>query len=286
MQTKYKIALARLAWRSARLGRSLAGKGMTGRFRRGGVNWQLDLNQGIDFSIYLLGAFEVPTVRFYRKMVATGEVVIDIGANIGAHTLPFARCVGASGEVHAFEPTHFAFQKLLANVDLNPDLRPSIVCNQTLLAAPGASELPDAIYSSWPLDPAGEVHPKHLGELQHLTGASIEALDAYVTRKRLRRVDWIKIDVDGNETTVLEGAVETIRRFQPKFIMELSPYVCREAGHDFAALVGTLRSAGYEFLDLETGGTLPGSAADLDRMIPDGAGLNAFLKPGSVGGAR
>ena len=90
--------------------------------RRGGVRWRLDLTEGIDLSIYLLGAFEPATVKLYRRLVKPGDVVLDIGANIGAHVLPLAVLVGDAGRVIAFEPTRYACRKLQANLALNPRL--------------------------------------------------------------------------------------------------------------------------------------------------------------------
>ena len=63
-----------------------------------GIRYHLDLNEGIDFSIYLLGSFEPGTQRTLQKLVKPGDVVFDIGANIGAHTLSMAQSVGDSGK--------------------------------------------------------------------------------------------------------------------------------------------------------------------------------------------
>jgi len=279
MKTKHKIALARLAWRGMRTVRTFSGAGMTGQFSRGGLAWKLDLDEGIDFSIFLLGAFEPGTVRFYRRALRPGDIVFDIGANIGAHTLPFAQCVAPNGKVFAFEPTQFAYGKLLENISLNPQLKELIVPNHMFLTAPGLQDAPGEIYSSWPLKPAPELHEKHLGQLRLVGEASIGTLDEYCREKKITRLDWVKIDVDGNEMTVLQGAADTLKQLQPSLIMELSPYACREAGHSFEELVKLVRNFGYDLYDLENGSTLPSDAADLDALIPDGSGLNAVLKP-------
>ena len=71
--------------------RTLAGKGDVGVFRRGGIVWELDLREGIDFAIYLQGGFEAATLREYGRIVRSGFVALDIGANIGSHTLPLAQ---------------------------------------------------------------------------------------------------------------------------------------------------------------------------------------------------
>ena len=65
-----------------------------GVFRRRGLNCNLDLSQGIDFAIFLQGSFDPETVRFYSKIIQPGDVVIDIGANIGQTTDKFIKYNG------------------------------------------------------------------------------------------------------------------------------------------------------------------------------------------------
>ena len=91
---------------------------MQAEFKRGGLRWMLDLDEGIDFSIFLLGSFEPDAVRCFEKRIKPGDVVLDICANIGAHTLRLARLVGSSGRVLAFEPTIYAYAKLRSNLEL------------------------------------------------------------------------------------------------------------------------------------------------------------------------
>ena len=65
--------------------------------KRGGIWWDLDLTEGIDFSIYLLGGFEPKTLKLYRNIVKKGDFILDIGANMGSHTLPLALNAGKNG---------------------------------------------------------------------------------------------------------------------------------------------------------------------------------------------
>src|ERR1700732_2573671 len=114
LTTRQKIALARTVQRPVIAWRGLATLGPVTTVRRRRVRWTLDLREGIDFSIWLLGAFELATVRAYERIVRPGDTVLDIGANIGAHVLHLARAVGAEGKVWAIEPTDYAINKLKA----------------------------------------------------------------------------------------------------------------------------------------------------------------------------
>ena len=102
MNTRTKLHIARALYRTVMGFRRLLGRTDSTLVTRRGIHWQLDLREGIDLAIYLFGCFEYDTVRAYRKLLKPGNTVLDIGANIGAHTLPMARCVYPAGRVVAF----------------------------------------------------------------------------------------------------------------------------------------------------------------------------------------
>jgi len=83
LTTKTKMALAGIAYRTIATGRAIVGKSDSANVRRGGVQWCLDLSEGIDFSIYLLGAFERSTRATLQKLVKPGDIVFDIGRTSG-----------------------------------------------------------------------------------------------------------------------------------------------------------------------------------------------------------
>jgi FkbM family methyltransferase len=256
--------------------RRLIGRGPQAVFTRRGLRWKLDLNEGIDFSIYLLGAFEPSTVSAYQRLVKPGDTVLDIGANVGAHTLHLAEAVGATGTVIAFEPTAFAFAKLQANIALNPTLALRTAAGQIMLLD-RADAPPTEIYSSWPLGNANGLHELHGGQLKSTQGARGVMLDQVVADMNLARVDFIKLDVDGFECQVLRGAAETLKRFHPVILMEIAPHVLKEQGESLESLVVLLTSHGYRFSHL-SGAVLPTDVAALHRLVPDGVSLNVIAR--------
>jgi FkbM family methyltransferase len=282
LTTKRKIALAGIACRTVLMGRKIVGKGHYATVHRGGAKWDLDLKEGIDFSIYLLGAFEKSTAQTLRKLVRPGDVVFDIGANIGAHTLGLAQGVGSSGRVFAFEPADFAFTKLKRNLALNPELLARTDARQTLLAAEVTTPRQTEIYASWPLKTDARVHPKHRGRLVTTLQASVDTLDCLVEREGVKRLDLIKMDVDGSEYPVLKGALRTIAKFRPILVMEMSPYVHAEQNQSFEALVALLRDCGYSLQDASTWESLPLRSDLLEALIPDGASINVIARTGAT----
>jgi FkbM family methyltransferase len=282
LTTKMKITLAAIAYQAVVMGRKIVGKSDCATVRRGGTQWDLDLNEGIDFSIYLLGAFERSTVRTLRKLVKPGDIVFDIGANIGAHTLGLAQSVGPTGRVFAFEPTDFAFAKLKRNLVLNPNLLARTDARQILLAAQVNAPRQTEIYASWPLKTDASVHPKHRGRLVTTLHASVDTLDRLVECEGIERLNLIKIDVDGFEYPVLKGGLRTIAKFRPLLVMEMSPYVHAEQNQSFEALVALLRDCGYSLQDASTWEPLPLRSDLLEALIPDGASINVIARaPGA-----
>jgi FkbM family methyltransferase len=252
---------------------------MQGEFTRQRVKWALDLNEGIDLSIFLLGAFEPDVVNCYRHAIPRGSVVLDLGANIGAHTLHLARTVGQEGKVIAVEATAYAFGKMQANLRLNPDLVPQVrPVHALLVARDGEPVTMTELYSGWPLSAATSTHPIHGGRLHSVGQARTCTVDTLVSELALPRVDWIKIDVDGHELEVFEGARETLRVHRPAIIMELAPDYFTEPPNGFALLMEQLWSAGYELKHPGSDDPLPANAAELTALIPPGGGINVIAR--------
>ena len=174
MDTRHKIQLASAAYKVVSFARRCFGKDDHVEAKRGGVTWNLDLHEGIDFSIFLLGGFEPGTLRLYTQLLGRErcEVVLDIGANIGAHTLPLAQLVvPKGGKVYAFEPTVYAYGKLLENIALNPSIGGGVEAVQVMLVAKDGIAVEQEIYSSWPLGNEICLHADHRGRLKSTSSA-------------------------------------------------------------------------------------------------------------------
>ena len=182
--------------------------------------------------------------------------------------LSMAQHVGAAGQVHAFEPTDRAFAKLRRNVGLNPGLADRITTQQAFLTADAANPAPDAVYASWRLDGAAtDRHAVHGGDLETAADAVSTSVDAYCDAQALTRVDLIKIDVDGFEWDVLQGAAGTIARHRPVVLFECGNYLLTERNLGFEAFTRFFRDRDYR-LRLAGTSEIP-EPARLQRQIPD-----------------
>jgi len=245
--------------------------------RRGGINWTLDLREGIQLSIYCFGVFERTTARALRRLLPPGGVALDIGANIGAHTLPMARQAGPHGRVIAVEPTS-ACTRLRDNLARNPDLVSRVTVCPVAILAPGEGRAP-AYYAAWPVRGAKLRHDVHGGVALNADGSTGMTLDALVQEQELARLDVIKIDIDGGEFAALRGARATLERWRPALVLELSAYALLEHGASLEGLLALLAEARYRLLDEISFAPLPGDAAAISRLIPARGSINVVALP-------
>lgn len=249
------------------------------RVCRSGIIWDLQLKEGIDLSIYWLGKFEPGTQKLLLQLAKPGDVVLDVGANIGAHALPLARAVGETGRVIAFEPTDYALEKLRKNCSLNPSLQSILTVEPIMLTAKANDPVPSFVYSSWPMVPRPHLHQKHQGQLNPTHHAHAERLDDYLERQGIRRVNLIKLDVDGFELSVLQGARKMLETSRPLLVMELTTYCQEGASNELETLLQLLKDMRYQLRHPRTKRLLPTQADPLRQLIPDGADLNVIVEP-------
>ena len=279
LRTKHKIFIASIAFRFVRILRGVQGKDMQGQLKRAGFNWQLDLREVVDFMIYISGGFEAYLSRFIRNNVKEGDVVMDIGANIGAHTLAMGKSVGKSGRVYAIEATEYAYSKLQSNIALNPAISDQIEAIHCILAASDDAADSVEIHSSWPFESDAERHTSHQGVTKSVGQANHISLDTLVATHGITRLDLIKMDVDGHEWDVLSGGRHTFESIRPTIVMEIAPdYHDPEHAKGFFNIHQFLSELGYTFHDFN-GKPLPELAQALAATIPDGASKNVVLLP-------
>jgi FkbM family methyltransferase len=278
LKTRYKIAGAKLLYRTISTARHAIGRSDKVITTKDGITYELDLAEGIDLAIYLFGGFEPATRAALAKCVKPGMIVLDIGANIGAHTLNLAKFVGANGRVYGFEPTDFAYAKLKNNLSLNPDLAKRIVVLQCFLTDSNSSDLPEGIWSSWPLVAGDDLHPDHLGAKKSTIGARARTLDSVLLDNGNPAVDVVKMDVDGAECDVLSGATRMMSVNRPVFVMEWAPYSLQERGRSFEEMMSFFLPLGYRFFDQKTEKELPSDSGAVSRRIRHGESINVIAR--------
>lgn len=280
LSTASKIAIARALYRMVRIARRPFGGQDLVVVRRHGIVWHLDLREGIDLTIYLAGAFERDTLRSLESLVRPGATVLDVGANVGAHTLHLARLVGEGGRVLAFEPTDFAVDKLRTNLRANPALEKRVTVHHVFLVAEPGAPVRATVSSSWPVDGTRPDDAQMGSRAMGVGGAIATTLDDVLEAAGRPTIQLIKMDVDGHELEVLKGARRLLSASAPPIVMELAPYVFNPP-EKFDELVALLLGLGYTFLRFGSSRPLPRDSRALRVRIPHEGSINVLAAPSS-----
>jgi FkbM family methyltransferase len=160
----------------------------------------------------LYGEYSEAEVALFRGLVPRGGTVVEAGANIGSLTVPLARMAGPAGRVVALEPQRSVFTVLCGNLALNglANVEPMQVAAG---AACGEVEVPLTGYDGQGNYGGVAVGANGAGQSERVPMVCVDDL-------RLDRLDLLKIDVEGVETQVIEGASAAIARFRPAIFVE------------------------------------------------------------------
>lgn len=192
-----------------------------------GASLLLDMQSEKD---YWLGTYEMELQRAIQDWVKPGNVVYDLGANVGYVSLLFARAVGPQGRVFAFEPLPANQARLRQNVGLNPGI------NVQLIPAAAAERSGRAAFALHGSDDMGHLHASSSQPATKTIQVETIALDDFGNV----HPHLVKIDVEGAEALVLKGMHTLLRTAKPILLIELHGY---EAGR---ACWQLLADAGYQ----------------------------------------
>ena len=183
-----------------------------------GLRYQGNLNTFIDWSVYFYGAYQNGILFLMKDIVKEKQnpIFIDVGANVGHHSLFMSKFCD---EIHSFEPygrlKDILMSKLLCNK-----------CSNIFVHNVGLGEKNEFLDFYAPVSRnigTGSFMEEHekdknikYGKLKVVEG------DLYISKLNLKKVDLIKIDVEGFEKYVLLGLRETLEKYRPSVVMEYS----------------------------------------------------------------
>lgn len=185
-----------------------------------------------------LGTYERETQRMFERHVREGDVVYDIGANVGFFTLLAAKLVGGRGAVYSFEPLPRNLEYLRKHISLND--ASAHVLDVALSSSAGTARFAVASSASMGrLDAAGDIEVR------------CETIDQLVRSGRIAPPRFLKIDVEGAEHDVLTGGAESLAQHRPLILLSTHGYRVHEECCAF------LRAASYA-IELVRDGTADG----------------------------
>lgn len=169
-------------------------------------------DQYVGASIGKYGEFSQAEMELFQQILAEGNYVVEVGANIGSHTLGISKCVGVSGKVFAYEPQRIIFQMLCANMAINS--RTNVHCyEQAVSNVKGILSLPDIDYSQ-------QENFGGMAVSDNTEGNSVEVVVLDEVLKDIPRLDFMKVDAEGMEHEVINGAKKLISQYKPVLYVE------------------------------------------------------------------
>ena len=157
-----------------------------------------------------------------------GNTVVDAGAFIGDHTIAYCNAVGPTGEVYAFEPNTKAYECLEYN------------CKTAKTYNLGLSNKAETVYYS-------EDKNAGAGRILRDVTTSTQIKTITLDSLKLKALDFLKIDVEGYEVGVLEGAALTITKYRPKMWIEINAGALAQQGKTATDIESFLSNLNYTY---------------------------------------
>ncbi len=225
-------------------------------------------DQVISKAIFATGEWEPAELGILRHFLKPGMTAVDVGANIGVHSLTMAKAVGPQGTVHSFEPTG-VYARLRRNIEINGfsgrvrlhhcAVGPAKGTLRLMETKPGAELFTS---QSTPLDPS-------VG-LGTFVEYPVVSLDDYCAEQGIRQIDFLKIDVEGGEPGVLAGAKRLLEERAVRCLMFEMNYPCLAANRETVEpLLASVASNGFQMLFIDRAGRFHDRLASVEDAVFD-----------------
>jgi len=219
------------------------------KVERDGIKYKLDLSDLVDWYIYF-GFKDLSKKSLFDK-INPGDVIFDIGANMGDLSFNFSKLVGNKGHVYSFEPDAGNFERLVINCNLNK------FQNITLIQK-GVGNNPGFYKME-----ANEYEPGNDGSKRIVSTAidnnskmndlaEIVSLDTWVEANNPEKIDLIKMDIEGYEYSAIQSAEKTLAQYSPTLYMELHDVKLKEHGSSASELCKLVEGFGYTIFDADS----------------------------------
>lgn len=179
--------------------------------------WLLETDRGVSEFLARNEPYEPHIARRCAQLDMDGTIALDIGANVGAHTVTFAELVGDTGIVYAFEPQHIVYLQLCANVVTRGlvNVWPGMTC---IGEKTQAVKIETRDFTETAPVNIGDTHVSAEGQ-----DVMMFTLDDILALEDKRRVSVIKLDIQGYELFALQGGERRIMKDRPEIFIEIEP---------------------------------------------------------------
>lgn len=193
------------------------------------------------WSRYFESNYEAENVAFLKEHLKPGDVVFDVGAHLGLMSVISSQLSGPSGKVYAFEPSPSTFDLLRKVLALNTGQAPVVAEQMAVSNTVGTIRF----YLSSDLGS----NSNSLVEKHHLNRDAVEVacttIDAYVKKQDIDLIHLLKIDAEGSELQVLQGAKEVLLSQRPNVILAIHPRLIRNNSNEPRDIYKLISSLNY-----------------------------------------
>lgn len=216
-----------------------------------GLLMHVDTFSFCEWYIYFYGAFRPEISKLLNRMLRPGHVAIDIGANIGMHSVIMANRVGPSGRVIAFEPDPHPYGRLLANLRLNGfDF---VETHQAALSARSERRLMYGHDEAIGNFANASFYAANVGKDTPTMEVEVLSLDDFLANDPPPRLDAIKLLAQGEEWNILQGGRATIQKYRPKVFFLYEPAYWHRQGLKLLDAKKFFADFGYQTYAVEFG---------------------------------
>ena len=213
--------------------------------------FEIDFRSDILHRLLIYNDYEREIVKLIEKYINPNMDVLDVGSNIGLHSVLFSKIINSNRRVLAFEPTPHAFKFLLKNIKHNKAEHNIIVYNGIATDKEGFYDL-NVIEGMEEYSAIGKInHPNVVEKKAKTIKVKGNTIDALVEEYNLNP-GLIKIDTEGAENFVFNGALKTIGKYKPIIISELSTNILKLSGLSSETIINQLKNFNYKIYDVAT----------------------------------
>jgi FkbM family methyltransferase len=214
--------------------------------------WWLAEDGSLDQEL-LYGSFEQDEMKFVKKLLRRNMTVVDVGAHHGLYTLLASKCVGWDGRVVAIEPSPRECARLEKHLRLNR-------CSNTTMVTCAAGEDPgeeEFYVVERYRDCFNSLRPPAISDPVKVVPVNVRRLDDILAELEILKVDFIKLDVEGAELSVLCGALKLLnRQSRPAMLVEVQDARTAPWGYEAREIIQFLLRMDYQWFAIAVKGAL------------------------------
>jgi FkbM family methyltransferase len=191
--------------------------------------------------------FDQNVLPFVLPHIKEGDIVLDAGANLGCYSFAFLNKIGDNGHLYAFEPATETYECLEHNLNTFDN---ATLFNMALSYKKGYCKV---------LRPTNNVGMNFCEEVANADSIKVTTIDSLT----LPKLDFIKLDVEGDELNVLIGGYNTIKKFKPKMFIEINEHTLKRKGLTSLDLFNWLDKNGYVYTNVYPNEKMKGDQYDI-----------------------